>query len=288
MLIPRIFTLMLLTITICVTADAQRVLFLSKSSGFEHSAIKAREDGGNHVADVLKALAEENGAAEFTSTKDASLINAENLTNYDVVIFYTSGDLTEAGGDKSKGIFAGDGNTPMGKDGLKDLIEWIEGGGAFLGFHCASDTFHSSDDEPSEYVKLLGGEFLVHGAQFTGTVRTVDEDHPAMAGFPQDWKIKDEWYLFKNLNKDRIHVLAVLDAGEERAKQKMYDTPAYPVVWCSAVGEGRVYFNAMGHREDVWTNEQFQQTVVTAAGWALGDGDGDADADPNYSDVVEK
>ena len=282
----RIFILMSIALVICATADAQRILFLSKSSGFEHTVIKARDDGGNDVADVLGALAEQNGATKFTATKDASLINAENLADYDLVIFYTSGDLTEAGGDKSKGIFAGDGNTPMGKDGLSDLIQWVEDGGAFLGFHCASDTFHSSNDDPSEYVKFLGGEFRVHGAQFTGTIRTVDADHPAMAGFPQDWEIKDEWYLFKNLNKDRIHVLAVLDAGDEREKQEMYDTPAYPVVWCRTVGEGRVYFNAMGHREDVWANEQFQQTVVAAAGWALGEGD--ADADPNYSDVVEE
>jgi len=286
MFMIRVLPLTLLMFIICTTADAQRILFLSKSSGFEHSAIKARDDGGNHVADILKGLAEENGATEFTATKDASLINAENLTNFDLVIFYTSGDLTEAGGDKSKGIFAGDGNTPMGKNGLNDLIEWVEGGGAFLGFHCASDTFHSSDEELSAYIKFLGGEFQVHGAQFAGTVRTVDEDHPAMIDFPQDWKIKDEWYLFKNLNKDRMHVLAVLDAGEERSKQEMYDTPSYPVVWCSAVGAGRVYFNAMGHREDVWTNQQFQQTVVTAAGWALGDGD--ADAEPNYSEVIEE
>jgi len=37
-------------------------------------------------------------------------------------------------------------------------------------------------------------------------------------------------YLFKYLDKVRIHVLAVLDAGEERGKQKMYDTPNYPVI----------------------------------------------------------
>lgn len=286
MSISRILALMTLTVAVCVTADAQRVLFLSKSSGFVHSAIKARDDGGNYVADILKGLAEENGAVEFTATKDAGLVNAENLANYDLVIFYTSGELTESGGDKSKGIFAGDGNPPMGKDGLNDLIEWVEGGGAFMGFHCASDTFHSSDDEPSEYVKLLGGEFLRHGAQFAGTVRTVDESHPAMAGFPRDWTIQDEWYMFKNLNKGRIHVLAVLDAGEERAKQKMYDTHAYPVIWCSEVGQGRVYYNAMGHREDVWANEQFQQAVVIAAGWALGEGD--ADAEPNYSEVIKE
>jgi len=285
MLVRNLLTIVALACAISFTADAQRILFVSKSSGFEHSVVKAREDGGNLVADIFGELAEAHEGVELTATKDASLINAENLKNYDLVIFYTSGNLTESGGDKSKGIFAGDGNPPMGKDGLKDLIEWIEGGGAFMGFHCASDTFHSLTEEPSEYVKLLGGEFERHGQQFMGTVRTADEGHPAMAEFPKDWRIMDEWYLFKNFNMDRIHVLAVLDAGEEREKQKMYDTPAYPVIWCSVVGEGRVYYNAMGHREDVWTNEQFQQTVVAAAAWVLGEGD--ADAAPNYEEVIK-
>lgn len=286
MLIPRVLTCVALASAFSLTADAQRVLFLSKSSSFEHSVVKSRVDGGNLVADILGGLAEAYDGVELTATKDAGLINAENLKNYDLVIFYTCGDLTESGGDKSKGIFAGDGNPPMGKDGVIDLIEWIEDGGAFMGFHSASVTFQSSDDRPSDYIELLGGEFEIHGEQFTGTVRTVDEDHPVMAGFPKEWKIMDEWYLFKNLNKERIHVLAVLDAGEEREKQKMYDTPNYPVIWCSAVGKGRVYYNAMGHREDVWMNEQFQRAVVIAAGWALDEGD--ADAEPNYAEVIKE
>ena len=77
--------------------------------------------------------------------------------------------------------------------------------------------------------------------------------------FRQPWAVNDEWYVFSNLMKDTMHVIALMDAGTERKKQKMYNTPAYPVIWCSEFGGGRVYYNAMGHREDVWTNPDFQE-----------------------------
>jgi len=153
-----------------------------------------------------------------------------------------------------------------------------------MGFHCATDTMHGKGDEVTPYIEMVGGEFAGHGAQFEGTLRVVDEDHPTMASLPKELKIKDEWYVFKNVNKDKIHVLALMDPGEESQKQPMYDRDPYPIVWCSKYGDGRVFVNGMGHREDVWTNEIFQQHVVDAALWCLGQGD--EDAEPNYAEVV--
>ena len=82
-----------------------------------------------------------------------------------------------------------------------------------------------------------------------------------------------------------MHVLAVLDPGAEREKQPdKYNVPNYPIIWCSEYGKGRVYYNAMGHREDVWDNPTFQKSVVDAAHWVLGQGP--ANAEPNFSKVL--
>ncbi|MCP4645578.1 MAG: hypothetical protein GY851_34355, partial [bacterium] len=91
---------------------------------------------------------------------------------------------------------------------------------------------------------------------------------------------------FRNFNKESMRVLALMDPGEERAKQDSYNIPAYPVVWVSQVGEGRVYYSALGHREDVWENKKFQKTVVDALKWASGKGE--AAAKPNFDDVVSE
>ncbi len=262
--------------------DPVRVLFLSKSSGFQHSAIKRTDGHPSHVDTVLTEIAADRGF-EITSTKDAGLINAAQLANFDVVMFYTTGDLTQRGG-AGEGIFRGDGNPPMSADGVSDLIAWIEGGGGFVGFHPATDTFHGEGDEVTPYIGMIGGEFTHHGAQFPGIVRVADAGHPTMRSVEDGWKIMDEWYLYKNFAKDDLHVLALLDPGEERGKQEVYDIAPYPIVWCRELGEGRIFHNAMGHREDVWDHEMFQAWVGDAIEWAAGEGE--AAAAPNWGDVV--
>jgi len=251
------------------------VLLLSKSAGFEHSVIKWNDQKVSHVDTVLRPLFEKMGMT-YESTKDAGAINAENLKKYKLVIFYTSADLTQPGTD---------GYPPMGPNGVSDLMAWIKNGGGFVGLHSTTDSFHTPEGgEVTPFLKMLGAEFKGHGKQFDGTVKVVDAKNPAMAHFPQDWKIKDEWYTFINFNKKDMHVLALLDPGEERAKQELYNRPAYPIVWCSQVGKGRVYFNGMGHREDVWTNEDFQKVMKDAAKWAMGEGP--AMDEPNFDKVV--
>jgi uncharacterized protein len=252
------------------------VLFLNKSAGFEHSCIKWENGQPSHVDKVLQELAARTGA-EVTSTKDASTINAENLKNYDVVIMYTSGLLTTEGTD---------GHPAMGPNGVEELVAWVRNGGGLVGYHCASDSFHRTEENPeSPFLEMLGGEFKSHGKQFTGKLIVVDPEHPTMANVPQNWEIHDEWYVLENLSKDKMHVLALLDPREQREEQPdHYNLPNYPIIWCSTEGAGRVYYNAMGHREDVWDHPIFQQSVIDAVNWARGAGP--AQAEPNYQAVV--
>ena len=79
-------------------------------------------------------------------------------------------------------------------------------------------------------------------------------------------------------------VLALMDPGPERAKQEMYNIDPYPIVWIRALGQGRVYFTALGHREDLWEGERFQQAFVDAVHWLMSTGD--PQAEPNYRQVV--
>lgn len=262
--------------------DPIRVLFVSKSSGFEHSAIRRSDGHPSHVDVVLAELAAARGF-DVTSTKDAGLINTNQLANFDVVIFYTTGDLTQRGG-VGEGIFRGDGNPPMSADGVSDLIQWIEAGGGFVGFHPATDTFHGENDDVTPYIGMIGGEFTHHGAQFPGIVRVADASHPTMKAVEDGWKIMDEWYLFKNLAQDKLHVLALMDPGEERARQEVYDIAPYPIAWCRELGAGRVLYNAMGHREDVWDHAMFQAWVADTIEWAAGRGE--AAAAPNWDEAV--
>ncbi len=279
---PKRFVSTLLTACVAgfglVAADAAaiNVLYFSKSSGFQHSVVARDNDQPSHTERILSDLAEEHDVS-LTNTKDGGYITAENLEDYDVVIFYTTGNLFEEGTD---------GQPPLTEEGLDALLEWVSNGGGFLGYHSATDTFHTPDgEEPNAYTQLVGGNFAGHGPQFEGTLYVVDSDHPTMANVPEVWTIHDEWYIFRNMNTENMRVLAMLETDDvAREAHDMYHIPDYPIIWTIQHGDGRVYHNTMGHREDVWENPTFQQTIVDAVTWAAGDGP--AMNEPNYYEVV--
>ncbi len=252
-----------------------KVLLLTKSGGFQHEPV-AEKDGQPSQAELdLKEVLAKQGL-QVDATKDAGKINAAELEHYKLVIFYTQGDLDKEGIDK----------TPMGPDGMKDLNAWIDAGGGFMGFHSATDTSRpaTADDPNTPYTAMIGGAFAGHGKQFRGTIKVVDPKHPAIASVPDGFSIPDEWYVFHHLDTKNIHVLALLDPGDERKNQEMYNVPNYPAVWCKTQGKGRIFYSAMGHRPDVWTNETFLAMVRDAANWATGKTD--LKADPNYDKAV--
>jgi len=49
-------------------------------------------------------------------------------------------------------------------------------------------------------------------------------------------------------------------------------------------GKGRVYYNAMGHREDIWTDERFHQILRGSVAWVTGRAD--AELDENMSETT--
>ncbi len=253
-------------------------LFLSKSVFYQHDVITEHDGEDSLVERVLREILADHNIM-LDATKDASRINAEELAGYDVVIFYTQGDLTKEGLDEKP---------PMAEDGLQTLLTWIQEGGGFVGIHSATDTFRPMrpDDPITPFTAMLGGAFRAHGRQFEGTVRVADPDHPAVDGVPGTFELKDEWYLFSHVDHDDMHVLALLDPGNERTEQKLYDVAPYPVVWCKDYGDGRVYYNAMGHRRDVWDNAHFRRLIANGVQWALGQTE--LKAAPNYSKAVKE
>lgn len=280
----RVLGLMAAAFTVALgaaAADGPRVLMFSKSAGYEHDVIKVKDEQPSHVETVIRPLVEGMGGT-LVATKDGAFLTADRLKDFDVVMFYTTEDLCNANSP--------DGSPPADDKAMMALLDWIKAGGGFVGFHCASDTWHRGGTQgnqfspESPYLDTLGGEFRAHGAQFVGTLRVVDPDHPVMANVKDGWMVNDEWYLFTELQDETMHALALLDPAEERAKQEKYQVPNYPVIWCSAPGKGRVLYNAMGHRDDVWTNPDFQKLFLDSINWVKGDGP--ADAEPNWAELV--
>src|SRR5580704_3308729 len=114
----------------------KKVLFFSKSSGFEHSAIRRKDGQPSFAENILTQLGPQHGI-EFTYSKDGSLFTPEYVAQFDALFFYTTGTLTEAGKDKNPRM------TPEGKQAFLDAIK---NGKGFIGTHSATDTFHTGEE----------------------------------------------------------------------------------------------------------------------------------------------
>jgi uncharacterized protein len=293
-MLPRILCLVLVVAGFALTASAvetaagrKRVLFFSKSSGFEHDAIKlVMKDGRpGYAFPVLDELGRRLNI-DFVFSKDAWRITPDYLAGFDAYLFYTSGDLTQARSDPR-----GDGLPPMTPAGKAALLAAVAGGKGFLGLHSASDSFHSGgrnghvperwlDDGAAadDYIKMLGGEFIRHGKQQVARLTVADPQFPGVAAVPADWTLMEEWYSLKNFAPD-LHVLLVQEtAGMEGAD---YQRPPYPSTWVRRHGQGRVFYSSLGHREDVWANPIFQALLAGGLEWALGRVE--ADVTPNLA-----
>jgi type 1 glutamine amidotransferase len=272
------------TVTRTFGADdaKKRVLFFTRSAGFPHPVVTRK---GEELAYAEKVLGEFAGKAgyEVTVSKDGSLFTPEGLAKFDAIAFYTTGDETKTGPDKTPPF------PPEGKDAL---LKFVADGKGFIGFHCASDTFHSPnyggkdpainkqptlmrdaaatlEDVRDPYIKMVGGEFVTHQSQQKATMKVVDKKFPGFEDL-EDFNFAEEWYSLANLSDD-LHVLLVQDTESMKAKgEPAYKRPPYPATWAKPYGKGRVFYTNMGHREDVWTNPTFQKVVLAGLAWITG------------------
>jgi type 1 glutamine amidotransferase len=245
----------------------RKVLFFTKSSGFQHDVVKrAKPDELSFAEKALVDLGKQHGF-EVTATKDGSVFTPEKLAEFDVIAFYTTGDLDKPDSDPKK-TTPKDASIPMPPGGAEALLKFIESGKGFVGFHCATDTFNKHGDgvDSHPYIKMVGGEFNGHGSQQPAKIRAVGGFAPLKD--VKDFEMTEEWYAFKNIAPD-MHVILVQET--DGMKEDLYTKrKAYPETWTRTQGKGRVFYTSMGHREDVWTNPLFQQVFLAGLSWAAG------------------
>jgi len=239
-------------------ASPKKVLLVSATLGFVHSCIPlsqqvltnlSQSSGTFVIVDTITSGHKPRDPAKAAEWMDnmkkefSRKMSAEGLKKYDGVIFdSTTGDL------------------PLDVD---VLIAWIKSGGAFIGMHAATDTFHHSP----AFISMIGGEFLDHGPQLKVECSNQDLEHPATKHLGAVYQVFDEIYQFTNFCRPCVHGLLTLDKKPEVKDPRPGD---YPVSWCKQVGKGKVFYTSLGHREDVWTSDKYQKHILGGINWALG------------------
>lgn len=239
-----------------------RILMVTQSAGFKHGSV-TRPDGALSPAEqAITDLGVKSNLFRVDCTQDAAKdFTKENLQNYDIVFFYTTGDL------------------PIAEENLEYFYnDWLkQKGHGFIGAHSAADTYHNDQ----RYWDMIGGTFDGHpwGSDQTVTVTVHDKEHPLSKPWGDEFVIQDEIYKFKNWQPEKVRVLMSLNMAKTAMKEPYH----VPIAWVKNYGEGKAFHMSLGHREEVWANPVYMESMLGGIKWILNKEEGDATPNPEVS-----
>jgi len=233
------FFLMLISVCLFSAWDKYykpRVLVFGKTAGFHHESIP------KGIAAIQKLCAENN--FDVNTTTDATYFNDDSLSKYASVIFLsTTGTLFNA---------------------IQRIAfeRYIQAGGGYVGVHAACDAEYDWE----WYHKLVGAYFLSHPPQQEAKLIIQNKSHPATKYLPNMWTRKDEWYNFKQLNKD-VKVLITID---EKSYKGGANGDYHPMAWYHNYDGGRAFYTALGHTDESYNDSLFLKHLLGGIQYAIG------------------
>lgn len=214
----------------------QAVLIFSLTKGFHHASIT---DG----IMAIKKLGLANGF-EVDTTTDVSLFNIENLKKYKTLIFLSP-----------------TGNNLFSDAQKADLKKYINNGGGFVGIHAATDCNY----EWEWYGKMVGGYFVSHPKIQDAKLNIIDNKNKIVKGLPNPWLHKDEWYNFKDFNPN-VKILIKVDETSYTGGTMKND---HPISWYHEFEGGKVFYTALGHTKECYTDPLFLGHLLAGIKWAM-------------------
>jgi uncharacterized protein len=220
-----------------------RLLVVTHTAGFRHSSIDVAER-------VLPEWGRASGLFTVTFARSGDdarrLLVPAALSEIDGVAFVnTTGDI--------------------GVPDLSAFLAWIADGHGFVGVHSASDTYH----ERPAYLDMLGNEFLTHGAQATVDAVVEAPAHAAAAHLGARYRVFDEIYRFVRPFRGVVAPILTLDRYPSDGLARAGEPGDLPLAWTRLHGRGRVFYTALGHRDELWLDDQFSRHVTGGIRWSL-------------------
>lgn len=219
-----------------------RVLIFSHTTGYRHDSIEVARP-------ALQALVQAEGAEAFLS-EDPALFSGEGLRGLKTIILLST--TTDPKNPASEWL------TGSRREALQ---AFVRGGGSIVAIHAAADSHYHWP----WYGRLIGAYFRSHPPGTpVGRLSVVDRSHASTRSLPASHSRADEWYQFKEFDP-ASRLLVTLDPasiGEAGTAQ--------PISWTREVEGGRVFYTALGHTAESYSDPYFLDHVRGGLRWALG------------------
>jgi type 1 glutamine amidotransferase len=156
-------------------------------------------------------------------------------------------------------------------DVLNGLLRFTREGGGVAGLHGST---YASMDLP-EYSAFMGAADGPHHVE-QATLKIDDPNSPITKQFNgADFTHTDEFYHFLPtgpFSREKLHVLISIDATKtDLSPWKVRPDNDYGSVWIKSYGKGRVFNCAMGHTPAFYEKPEFEQMILNAIQFILGD-----------------
>jgi len=216
--------------------------------------------GGGYVHDNIPTAVEAirgMGAAnkfEVDSTDDPAVFTDANLRNYRALVFASSN------------------NEAFTNDAQRDALRrYIQGGGGFVGIHSAT----GSERNWPWYWSMLGGRFQRHPKLQKFSVVVVDPMHPSTKQLPSKFEWQDECYFHEFLNPDLQPLLITDPTALDDPARKEHPSglfgKAMPMAWTLRTAGGRVFYTALGHKKEHYSDPLLNSHILGGILWAMGE-----------------
>ena len=234
--------------------DKPAILVLNKVNGFIHVDALPAADA------MLTRIADEQGWDIFI-TDNAAVHNAQDLAKFAAVVWNNvSGDV-------------------LTEEQRVALKTWINNGGGWVGIHASGgDPSYKWDWYPEV---LVGAQFVGHtmDPQFQDAdVLVLDPRVQITEHLPGRWRIpQEEWYAFDaNPREKGYEILMVMDESSYITNGPgIFGTDKmegeHPIAWRHALGQGRVFYSAIGHQGATYSIPEYQEVIARAIEWAMGE-----------------
>jgi uncharacterized protein len=243
----KLIVLQILLLSFSIRSEAQdlpfKVLIVASADPDHDPMIKKSK------AFFEKIASENNFTADFT--RDASLINDANLSQYKVLVQLHLAPFDMTAKEQSA------------------MQNFISNGGGWIGVHAAGLTGKQFITPETPYWQwfenLMGGiVYSPHPPKQTGRIVLEDRTHPVMKNLPTSFNFYDEWYEFDKSPRPNVHVLATADETSYKPEKPMGD---HPMIWTNPAYD-RVIYIGIGHDSTACTDQNFRILMRNAILWA--------------------
>lgn len=232
--------LSLLAFALPASAARFAVLDFWGAAGFVHDS---RVAANTYLDSLAKAM-----DFELVKSQDPAQFDKANLAKYQVVVLNQASEL----------------GALLNADRKAALMEHFRTKGT-LAWHGVSII----KNEWPEFLALLGGAFLAHGANLQTATLKRDATaalHPLVQEVPASATLEDEWYSYTRNPRGTAGVHVLFTEDEASCKGCGPAMGDHPIIWTVEPPQGgRFFHSGLGHKDDVFLKYAFTKALYAEA-----------------------